>query len=123
MLVTGLAWGQSALTVYNQNFAVVRDVVRLNLQPGDNRIRYDEATAMLEPGSVILRDRAGRTAMAIREQSYQSLPVSLASQLKDYEGGRLISWCGKADSRGSRRAGSFALEPRPCSRSSSGRAS
>ena len=86
IFAAALARGQSALTVYNQNFAVVRDIVRLNLQPGDNRIRYDEATATLEPGSVILRDPGRRTAIAIREQSYQSLPVSLASQLKDYEG-------------------------------------
>ena len=81
-----LAPGQTGLTVYNRHFAVVRDAIRLDLRAGDNRISYDGATAMLEPGSVILRDRAGRTQLSIREQSYKSSPVSLASQLKDHEG-------------------------------------
>jgi hypothetical protein len=78
--------GQTGLTVYNQHFAVVRDTIRLDLRAGDNRVSYDGATAMLEPGSVVLRDRTGRTQLSIREQSYQSSPVSLASQLKDHEG-------------------------------------
>ena len=85
-LSLGLGFGQTALTVYNQRFAVVRDTIRLQLKAGDNRVSYDGATAMLEPGSVILRDKAGRVALNIREQSYQSMPVSLASQLKRYEG-------------------------------------
>ncbi|MBL8241379.1 MAG: hypothetical protein JNM66_28400 [Bryobacterales bacterium] len=79
-------FGQAALTVYNQHFAVVREAIPLVLKAGDNRVSYDGATALLEPGSVILRDRVGSIALSIREQSYQASPVSLASLLKLYEG-------------------------------------
>ena len=47
-----------SLTIYNQNFAVVRDLVPLDLKAGLNEIRYSEATAHVETDSVILRDPA-----------------------------------------------------------------
>ena len=47
---------QPALTIYNQNFAVVRDSVPLDLKQGVNDVRFTETTAHLEPDSVILRD-------------------------------------------------------------------
>ncbi len=48
-----------ALTIYNQNFAVVRDTVPLNLQAGENDVSFADTTAHLEPDSVILRDPTG----------------------------------------------------------------
>jgi len=44
---------QPALTIYNQNFAVVRDTVPIDLKQGVNNVRFTETTAHLEPGSVI----------------------------------------------------------------------
>ncbi|HET8827494.1 MAG TPA: hypothetical protein VFM77_20305, partial [Terriglobales bacterium] len=41
-----------ALTIYNQNFAVVRQPIELNLQIGPNRIQFADTTAHLEPDSV-----------------------------------------------------------------------
>jgi len=78
--------GQPALTIYNQNFAVVREKVPLELKQGLNQVRYDGATAFLEPESVILRDPAGRVGLALREQSYRADPVSASSLLRLYEG-------------------------------------
>src|SRR5438128_6839163 len=54
---------QPALTIYNQNFAVVRDTIPLDLKAGVNDIRFTETTAHLEPDSVILRDPAGKTKL------------------------------------------------------------
>ncbi|MGA2880731.1 MAG: hypothetical protein ABSG13_17425 [Bryobacteraceae bacterium] len=51
-----LAAADRALTIYNQNFAIVRETVALNLKPGVNRLRQTGLTALLEPDSVILRD-------------------------------------------------------------------
>lgn len=48
-----------ALTVYNQDFAVVRELIPLNLQSGVNSVRFAGVTARLEPESVALRDCAG----------------------------------------------------------------
>src|SRR5713226_2357847 len=51
---------EPALTIYNQNFAVVRETIPLDLKQGSNRIRFAGTTAHLEPESVILRDPSGR---------------------------------------------------------------
>ncbi len=40
---------QSKLTIYNQNFGVVREQVSLELKPGINEIRLTNITAHLEP--------------------------------------------------------------------------
>ena len=72
------AAAQPALTIYNQNFAVVRDSVPLDLKEGVNTIRYAGATAQVEPDSVILRDPGGDHALQILEQDYRNDPVSQA---------------------------------------------
>ena len=77
---------EPALTIYNQNFAVVRDTVPLELKKGVNEIKYGEMTAQLEPDSVILRDPAGKLKLQILEQSYRNDPVSQAFLLSFYEG-------------------------------------
>ena len=75
-----------ALTVYNQNFAVVRQQVTLDLKPGINHVSFSEITAHLEPDSVMLRDPAGRHALQILEQNYRADPVSQELLLSLYEG-------------------------------------
>ena len=64
LLATGAASANPALTIYNQNFAVVRDAIHLDLKPGVNDISYTEATMHLEPDSVVLRDPTGRKQLA-----------------------------------------------------------
>ena len=46
-----LSPAQTALTVYNQNFAVVRETVPLDLQAGTNAVAFDRATLQVEPDS------------------------------------------------------------------------
>jgi hypothetical protein len=77
---------QPALTIYNQNFAVVRDTVPLDLKQGVNEVRFSETTAHLEPDSVILRDPQGKTNLQILEQNYRNDPVSQELLLSLYEG-------------------------------------
>src|ERR1700745_3631555 len=75
-----------AVTIYNQNFAVVRDTVPLDLKQGVNNVRFTETTAHLEPDSVILRDSTGKTNLQILEQNYRNDPVSQELLLSLYEG-------------------------------------
>ena len=75
-----------ALTIYNQDFAVVRETLPLDLQAGSNTVRFSGATAHLEPDSVILRDPTGRHAVVILEQNYRADPVSQEMLLGLYEG-------------------------------------
>jgi hypothetical protein len=75
-----------ALTIYNQNFAVVRDTVPLDLKAGENDVSFTDTTAHLEPDSVILRDPSGKTNLQILEQNYRNDPVSQELLLSLNEG-------------------------------------
>lgn len=75
-----------ALTIYNQNFAVVRDTVPLDLKPGVNEVSFSDTTAHLEPDSVILRDPSGKVNLQILEQNYRNDPVSQELLLSLFEG-------------------------------------
>lgn len=80
---------QTALTVYNQNFAVVRETVPLDLAKGSNDVSFDRATLHVEPDSVVLRDPSGKTALRILEQSYRSETASQGLMLSLHEGKEL----------------------------------
>jgi hypothetical protein len=80
------AAAEPALTIYNQNFAVVRDTVPLDLKSGANAVTYANATAQVEPDSVILRDPAGKRSLQILEQNYRNDPVSQELLLSLCEG-------------------------------------
>jgi len=85
-LLAQAAFAQPSLTIYNQNFAVVRDTVPLDLQSGVNNVRYTDATAQVEPDSVILRDPSGKHSLQILEQNYRNDPVSQELLLSLFEG-------------------------------------
>lgn len=77
---------QPSLTIYNQDFAVVRQEIPLELRPGENQIRVNDITMHLEPDSVILRDPSGKHSISVLEQNYRADPVSQMSLLSLYEG-------------------------------------
>jgi hypothetical protein len=84
---TAPVWGADpALTIYNQNFAVIRETLPLDLKAGNNTLRFAGATAHVEPDSVILRDPAGRQTVQVLEQNYRNDPVSQERLLNLYEG-------------------------------------
>jgi hypothetical protein len=85
-LFAKIATAQPALTIYNQNFAVLRDTLPLDLQAGVNTVRYAGATAQVEPDSVILRDPTGKHSLQILEQNYRNDPVSQELLLSLCEG-------------------------------------
>src|SRR5437868_8159689 len=92
LLFSGLALAQDkletsrpAITIYNQDFVVVRDHLTLDLKPGINQAQYNGVTSHLKPDSVILRDPAGR-ALQILEQNYRNDPISQELLLSRYEG-------------------------------------
>jgi hypothetical protein len=77
---------QPAITVYNQNFGVVRETVPIELKKGETTVSYSEATAHIEPDSIVLRDPAGKTAFTILEQTYRNDPVTQSLLLSLFEG-------------------------------------
>ena len=81
-----LAGEPPALTIYNQNFAVVRDTVPLDLKEGVNNAKFADMTATAETDSVILRDPTGKVKLQVLEQSYRNDPVSQDYLLSLFEG-------------------------------------
>ncbi len=75
-----------SLTIYNQNFAVIRQRVPLHLESGINAVHFSQTTGLLEPDSVILRDPANGRKLQVVEQSYRNDPLSEAMLLSMFEG-------------------------------------
>jgi hypothetical protein len=84
-LFPAAAFAATGLTIYNQDFAVVRDMLPLDLRKGVNEVRYDGATLHLEPDSVVLRDKAGQP-LQILEQNYRNDPLTQSYLLSLFEG-------------------------------------
>lgn len=86
LLVQAASGADPSLTIYNQNFAVVRDTVALDLKAGLNQVRFSGATAFLEPGSVMLRDPSSLHTFQVLEQNYRGDPISQEKLLEMNEG-------------------------------------
>jgi hypothetical protein len=85
-LLAGALYAQTQLTVYNQNFAAVKETRTMELAKGENEIRVTDITAHLEPESVILRDLRLPDSIRILEQNYESDPLSEGLLLRKSEG-------------------------------------
>jgi hypothetical protein len=86
MLAPALLAEGPALTIYNQNFAVVRDTIPLDLKAGVNWVNFSGVTTQVEPDSVVLRDSAGKVSLRILEQSYRADAASQGLLLSMNEG-------------------------------------
>jgi len=78
--------GTTALTIYNQDFAVARTQIDLDLHPGHNEVTTTQVTSQLEPDSVVLRDATGKSSFHILEQNYDAGVVDQQWLLQKYEG-------------------------------------
>ena len=76
---------QPSLTIYNENFAVVRQELPLDLKSGENQVNVNDITMHLEPDSVVLRDPTGKHAVQVLEQNYRADPISESLLLSLYE--------------------------------------
>jgi hypothetical protein len=75
-----------ALTIYNQDFAVARTSIDLDLHPGLNEVTTTGVTSRLEPDSVVLRDPTGKRIVQVLEQNYDAAVVNQEWLLQKYEG-------------------------------------
>src|ERR671932_1682274 len=60
-----------SLTIYNQDFAVVREQRQLTLDQGTNVVRYEDVSAQIDPTSMTLKSLTAPDTVAVREQNYQ----------------------------------------------------
>jgi hypothetical protein len=78
--------GETSLTIYNNNFAIIRDTLKLDLKAGVNDVRYSDVALFAEPSSVILRDPSGKTEFQIQEQAFRGSAVTQETMLAWFEG-------------------------------------
>ncbi len=74
------------ITIYNQDFALVRQVRLLRLKEGENEVRVGGVPSLLEADSVVLRDRQDPKGLRVLEQRYSGDTLSQASLLRRSEG-------------------------------------
>jgi len=72
------------LTVYNQNFALVRDIRYLNLNEGTNEVRFSDIAASIEPTSVHFKSLTAPDRCGILEQNFEYDLVSADKLLLKY---------------------------------------
>lgn len=73
-----------ALTVYNDNFAVVRDDRTLDFDIGINEVEFTGVASAIEPASVNFKCLSGQGQISILEQNYEYDLVDTSSLLKRY---------------------------------------
>lgn len=76
----------TSLTIYNEDFAVARTPVELELHAGSNEVSTTRVTNKVEPDSVVLRDPTGKHTFHILEQNYDAGVVDQQRMLEKYEG-------------------------------------
>lgn len=72
------------LTIYNDNFAVVRESRQMSFERGVNTVKFTDVASAIDPTSVNFRCLSAPGAISILEQNYEYDLVSADSLLKRY---------------------------------------
>ncbi|MEM1042119.1 MAG: hypothetical protein AAGI91_05765 [Bacteroidota bacterium] len=86
---TGEAREDVSLTVYNQNFAVVREVRPLALRRGSNLVRFEDVPSQIDATSLALKALSDPDAVLVQEQNYQYDLVNQTTILDKSVGDRI----------------------------------
>jgi hypothetical protein len=78
-----------ALTIYNNNFAVVQDVREVTLPKGLVALEYLDVAKDIEPSSLLTHSVTKADAITVLEQSYKNRPLNRNSILESYIGRKL----------------------------------
>ncbi len=72
------------LTVYNQNFALVKDRRDIELEKGLNQVRFSDVAALIDPTSVHFRSLTDPEGTVVLEQNYEYDLVGTQKLLQKY---------------------------------------
>lgn len=78
-----------ALTIYNDNFALVKEVRAMSLSQGPNYVAVQDVAATIEPSSVAFKSLTDPNGVAVREQNYQYDLINPATILDKSVGKRV----------------------------------
>ena len=74
----------AGLTIYSDNFAVVRETRSMSFEQGVDTVRFADVASAIEPTSVIFKCLSSPDAVSILEQNFEYDMVNLDSLLKRY---------------------------------------
>jgi len=77
---------QVSLTVYNQNFGLVREVRKVHLGTGNVELSYADVAAHIQPETVHLKSLTGEDDVTVLEQNYRYDLLNPDTLLKKYVG-------------------------------------
>jgi len=80
----GMSQKEVSLTVYNQNFALIKDIRELQLIKGFNEVRFSDVAALIEPESVLFRSLSPRFPVHLIEQNYEFDLLNSEKLLRKY---------------------------------------
>jgi hypothetical protein len=75
---------ETALTIYNDNFAVVRESRQMSFEKGLNTVKFTDVASAIDPTSVNFRCLSAPGAVSVLEQNYEYDLVNTNSLLKRY---------------------------------------
>ncbi len=75
-----------AITVYNQNFGLVREIRKVNLGKGRVSLDYQDVSAHIQPETVHIRSLDNASALSVLEQNYRYDLLSPKKLLEKYVG-------------------------------------
>lgn len=78
------ATGEIALTIYNGNFALVKENRTIELKAGENSLRFTDVAALIDPTSVHFKSLTDPAGVTILEQNYEYDLVSAEKLLGKY---------------------------------------
>ena len=78
-----------SVTVYNQNFGIVREVRNLTLKDGVNFLRFEDVAEKIDPTTVSFKSLTAPDSVAVVEQNYQYDVLNAATVLDKSVGKRL----------------------------------
>ncbi|MBU3759627.1 MAG: DUF4139 domain-containing protein [Candidatus Omnitrophica bacterium] len=82
------------LTIYNDNYALVREVRRLNLPQGHQLVRMSDVPRHISAETIQVRSLSAPSELSILEQNYTGQTLSAASLLDQYVGKKIkvLNW-------------------------------
>lgn len=93
--LTGIVLGQeqsfrgTALTIYNQNFALVRDARDVTMVKGENTINIPDIPTLIEPETVYFKSLTNPQGCFVLTQNFESNLVNPESLLEKYIGRKI----------------------------------
>jgi hypothetical protein len=100
-----------SVTVYNQNFGIVREVRNLTLKDGVNYLRFEDVAERIDPTTVSFKSLTAPDSVAVVEQNYQYDVLNAATVLDKSVGKRMTVKHYGADGRVTSDSGILLAQP------------